>query len=747
MMRKLWHRDALAIAVLVALWVLFFWRILTPIAADQASFKQGDFSAQFVAFAGYQYERMAQGEIPLWNPYNNGGLPFIGDTQAAVFYPPRLLTIAIAALTNSGMTYHVLELEAIAHVLLYTLLMYAFVRRLTYTRPYSIGGAFISAVVIGYGGFTAGYPPLQLALLEAAVWLPLGALGILEATRTERIQWRWLAVAGFALGVSWLAGHPQTSWFSTYLLVAWLGYRCYTARIGWRAFVSATMAMGAITFGTTAITFLPAVEYLALASRGNLGFDAKANGFPIQDVMQVIAPGVVSLFSPLYIGIPALVLVLVAVRYRQATSAFWGGAGIVGLLHSFGGNTAFYQAVYYLIPGLTFFRGQERAAFVVANSLAILAGLGAVYLAEQSPSTFVRRVVQGLVAVLGLLALVFFVGWIGDVGTGFGVHVGTFVFSWLIACVLLGLLYWQSPRWIWALALLIVFELFSVNMGAESNYDPIPPQEQISLAPPSVVQIALDDAPDQPYRVDGFRGLEGNYGSLYGVMDMRGISPLFLAEAQRIIDANFTNNPLAWELFAVRYVFSERERYGTPTTVIGAGTDRHGAIYVHELDNPRPFAHLVYDAEILDSDAFAFALLRDPAFDPRTTAILVRSADDAPLRLDLPDTPPAESRAHITQFDPEALTIDVSTPDNALLSLAHVDYPGWIATRNGEPTDILRAYGALSAVYVPAGEHQIQLHYRPLSFRIGAMLSAVTWGALLLGALMWIGRRISREEM
>ena len=32
----------------------------------------------------------------------------------------------------------------------------------------------------------------------------------------------------------------------------------------------------------------------------------------------------------------------------------------------------------------------------------------------------------------------------------------------------------------------------------------------------------------QPFRVDGFRGLQDNFGSLYGVMDMRGISPLFL---------------------------------------------------------------------------------------------------------------------------------------------------------------------------------------------------------------------------
>ena len=83
------NRDTHAVIVLVLLWLLFFWRLFTPIAADQASLETGDFSGQFVAFAGYQYERLSRGEIPLWNPYNNGGLPFIADTQAAVFYPPR----------------------------------------------------------------------------------------------------------------------------------------------------------------------------------------------------------------------------------------------------------------------------------------------------------------------------------------------------------------------------------------------------------------------------------------------------------------------------------------------------------------------------------------------------------------------------------------------------------------------------------------------------------------------------------
>ena len=207
---------------MILLWLLFFWRLFTPVQADQASLKLGDFSGQFVTFAGYQYQRFAAGEVPLWNPYNNGGLPFIADTQAAVFYPPRLVTIGLSKLAG-GWSYHALELEMTFHVLAFTLLMYVFVKRLTGSRL----GAFCAAVIAGYGGYLSGYPPLQLALLEAGIWLPLAALGILEATRSERIRWLWLVVTGVALGVSWLAGHPQTSFFLTYLLVAWWGYRLW----------------------------------------------------------------------------------------------------------------------------------------------------------------------------------------------------------------------------------------------------------------------------------------------------------------------------------------------------------------------------------------------------------------------------------------------------------------------------------------------------------------------------------------
>ncbi|MDQ7033386.1 MAG: hypothetical protein Q9P01_00690 [Anaerolineae bacterium] len=413
MMKWLKSQDTQAIGLLFIVWLIFFWRILTPIDADKASFKQGDFSGQFVAFGAYQYERFADGEVPLWNPYNNGGLPFIADTQAAVFYPPRLLTIALSKLSG-GWSYNALQLEAIFHVLAYSLLMYLFIRRLTLTHSGSVYGAFIGAIVAAYSGFLSGYPPLQVAILEAAIWLPLTAVAILEATRHSDFHWKWVALAGFSLGISWMAGHPQTSWFLTYLMLAWLGYRIHAQKQGWVTFITAAVLMGIVTMGTTAVTLLPGIEYLRLTARPDLGFTAKGNGFPFQDVAQFILPRSVSLFSPLYVGIPALILAYVAIRDRLSNSIFWIIVALIGLLHSFGANSAFYHSLYNFVPGLSFFRGQERAAFLVANSLAILAAMGAAQItlgAYVNKRNHILKILLGLLAILSLIALESFIGW------------------------------------------------------------------------------------------------------------------------------------------------------------------------------------------------------------------------------------------------------------------------------------------------------------------------------------------------
>lgn len=85
----------------------------------------------------------------------------------------------------------------------------------------------------------------------------------------------------------------------------------------------------------------------------------------------------------------------------------------------------------------------------------------------------------------------------------------------------------------------------------------------------------------------------------------------------------------------------------------------------------------------------------------------------------------------------------VTTSSNAILSLSHPDYPGWQATLDDQPTEILRAYGTFSAIAVPAGDHIIQLSYNPLSYRIGVIISLITWsGITLLSIVLWIRRML-----
>ncbi len=747
MLQRRWRAgwaDGLACLILLVLWAGFFWRFLTPVAADQVSLAEGDFSAQFVAFGAYQAERLWAGEVPLWNPYNNGGLPFLADTQAAVFYPPRLITVALTGLAGEW-TYHALELEMMAHVLLTSLLMYAFLRRLTRGETGSVPGALAGAVTWAYGGFMTGYPPLQLALLEAVTWGPLLLLAVREATAHKRPDWRWLALGGVALGLSALAGHPQSVWFLGLLYVAYAGYRVWRRGGGWTAFLSTASVVGLLGIALALVQLLPAAEYLQHTTRIDFGFEAKRNGFPIQDIIQIVFPRVISVWSPLYVGIGGLVLAAVAIWRRVEDRAFWGGAALVGLLFSFGGNAALYGLLYNVLPGATLFRGQERGAIVVALALSVLVGLGLTSLigAGQDAGRGLRRNLRRGLAALGSLIwfviLVAFVLWLGPAAEFYGERLPALAFSGLmillIGAALLALLHAPASRPRQALVIaLIVFDLFTV--GADSLLtDPIPPSER--LARPALLDVALEDPALPPARVDGIRGVMGNFGSLWRIPDIRGISPLWLEGPYALIGPDFPS-PLAWELFAVRYVLTDWQELPVPGRVAATGADPYGEINAHLLDDPRPFALLIGDAWPVGSDAEAYALLAEPGIDPRHRVIVEVRDEDIPADLG------GDGTAEVTAFAPERITVTLRGVDApAILSLALPHYPGWQATVDGEAAPLLRAYGALSAVVLPAGAEAVELVYAPWTFTAGALVSLLSWGGVLGGSL-WLALRRRR---
>lgn len=715
--------DVCAVLALLLLWTFFFWHTLTPSAKDQYSLHEGDFSAQFVAFGSYQYARITAGEFPLWNPYNNGGFPFVADPQAAAAYPPRFLTIALAHLAG-GWSYHTLELEGVFHSLFYSLMWYAFLRRLTFQQAGSRVAAFAGAIVAAYGGFMSGYPLLQLAILEAATWLPLVLLGILEATRSPTPRWTALILAGFALGISWLAGHPQTAWFCTVLSVAWLTYRLTHQRTRWQSILLANAVLGVTTLGVCAITFLPSAEYLLYTTRADLDFAAKANGFPLRDVIQFVLPNTVSAFSPLYVGIMGLFLSAIALLTRRA-SLFWGIVALVALLLSFGGNAPFYGWLYPLPIGLSLFRGQERFAFVVSAGFAVMTAYGVVTVAEGTGYRLLFRV--SILFSVALIASALMLGALAFNDSAQIIYARSALQSAILGIgVLLALMMTRRSIVVGlcSLALLLVVDLTLVSVRLPAVWDHRPPPEQLIQASQAIKMIQNDP---KLMRVDAFRGIGGNYASVFAVNDIRGISPLFLTSANQIIYADYGHNRLAWELFAVKYVFSERESFSTPTQIMTETVDAQGKVFLHVLEDPRPFAHFIQQVDKVDSDAFAWALLNDSRYQPRQSIILNQTPT-----LTLDRTSLDQATVIVEHTQPEALTLSLDTPANAILSLAMVDYPGWTATLDGIPVPILRAYGALQAIEVPAGRHTLQLTFLPVSFMMGVIISLITWLGVMI---------------
>ena len=99
--------------------------------------------------------------------------------------------------------------------------------------------------------------------------------------------------------------------------------------------------------------------------------------------------------------------------------------------------------------------------------------------------------------------------------------------------------------------------------------------------------------------------------------------------------------------------------------------------------------------------------------------------------------------ANVLAYTPGHIAIRTQAQREALLVVAESFYPGWRATLDGQPVEILRANYISQGVVVPEGEHTVELRYEPDSFRYGALLSLAGLAGLA-GLIVW-WRRGARQ--
>jgi uncharacterized membrane protein YfhO len=97
-----------------------------------------------------------------------------------------------------------------------------------------------------------------------------------------------------------------------------------------------------------------------------------------------------------------------------------------------------------------------------------------------------------------------------------------------------------------------------------------------------------------------------------------------------------------------------------------------------------------------------------------------------------------QSNAKILKYNAEHVVIQTNSDTPGYLVLTDSNYPGWIATVDGQPVPIETAYGLFRASALPAGHHTIEYIFDPPSLKQGAAISSIalaTWLTFLILAL------------
>ena len=429
-----------------------------------------------------------------------------------------------------------------------------------------------------------------------------------------------------------------------------------------------------VVSGLCAVT-LSAIQLVPAAelfwnSNRDTGAVGVGSGYHLNNLLGLLMPDAAG-DKGLYVGLLPLALAGAALLSRKRRALAWTWLALAGTGFLIAmGNSTPLYGLLFAHLGFGLFRGQGRVVGLTALSLAVLGGLG---LAE---------VLQRLRERAG-----------------------------------------RHDVWIGVLALVVAAaNLLYVNWGNDwpESFTPF-----ISL-PPGLGATLTRDQQREPMRfaVDQEGLFPPNEAFLLGLQTMNGdidFIPQRTDELMRQVDS--------WrqfQLFNVRWLLTSHKVQSPGFAAVPTGS---GAPILYRMKYPLPRAYVVWSARQASSPAAALADVKDSALDPGTTVVL-----EAPLAQPL--VAPADRSQSITVASPNPQEVDIRAGIHGagFLVLSYAYYPGWLATIDGQPARLARADFAFEGLPLPAGQHLVQLLYRPRSFTLGA---AISIGSVLL-LLGWL---------
>jgi hypothetical protein len=703
------------------------------------SFFYRDFGLFTYPVAYYSHESFWHGQVPLWDPLNNCGIPFLAQWNTTVCYPLSLVYLLLPLRWS-------LDYFCLGHLVLAGVAMYLLALRWTGNRF----AASVAGLAFALNGVTFNCL-MWTSNLAALAWMPLVILCVEQAWREGG---RKIVCAALAGAMQMLAGAPEIILLTWALLgTLWLGQifsRTVPLKISFARFAGGFVLVLALS----AVQLLPFLELLRQSHR-----DVSTSGLwsmPAWGWANFLVPlfrcekTLLGVFfqkgqqwtSSYYPGVAVLALAVIAtIKNPSARTRWLAGAAIAGAVLALGDNGVVYSLLRKVIPAVSLARYPIKFVVLTTFALPLLAALAADFIAripvEKIPSLKKNLFVTGAVLALAIVAVPV-VSYLfphppeqwrdvaGNAGARilFLTAILALVFqlaktrrAWLGVGVLLLLgldilthMPRQNPT--------VINEAYGpLNLGMSSP--PRPGEFRAMVSPLAAAYLASAGTPDAAGHLIGLRrALYDDCNLPEHVAKIDGFFSLHLRESDDVLNRIYTptNFPAGLvDFLGAAQISDDRDMFlwQARTNSLPLATAGQQPVFAGESETLRAISA--------------------PAFDPRRVVYLPPAARDNTAA-----TNPTVATILGTRFSAQRITLDIEAAQPAWVVLAQSFHPCWRATVDGRPTRLWQANHAFQAVEILAGRHEVKLVYRDTAFECGAGLSAA---ALAGCGVYWLRRR------
>ncbi len=715
--------------LLVIIIIGFYWKL--TLTSQFTWLESPDMANQVLPWQNVQAMAFHRGQFPMWDPYEWGGMPLLGQAQPGAAYPLNWILYSLPLSQGHIRRNYLHWYMALIHALA-ALFGYSLCRDLERSRLASLIGGVAFALCGVVGG--TDWPQM----LNGMIWAPLVLLFLFRAVRGRRPMLS-AALSGFFLGMSWLSGHHQVPTYLTYAMVGvWLFFLLRGGRINWNVLKLA--GIFAVFFAlTSALQVLPAHEYGKLAVRWAGAPEPltwkevvpytvhRRYSLNLFAIFGLIIPGIHAEVDP-YIGFIILSLagLGVAVWWSDIRVRILLAVALTGLAVSLGHQDVFHGFLYTVLPLLEKARAPAMAAVVFDFGAAILAAYGFDGLVAHRESAWPRRI--GIWAVsAGALMMAFLLGVMISKQLRMD-HDDRIVLVALVSLALGALILAHQKGTLGTTAMgVLCLLLLLMDLGNVTGYGYPHGLDTTRVADLHRYVENLDllswlQQQPGPFRFEvDSREIAFNYGDWFGI------------EAYNAYVASISVHQFRIDFEGER----TRNLYGTKYW-ISRGPRDLDQIEVHQFQsglkayqNPGalPRVWTVHQAFALSSESQVLPMYTSALFDPRRHAFFLGEAPKlSPC--------PGDDRVALVHSDFDSVAIQAAMQCPGMVILSDNWFPGWSATVDGRPARLWEADTVIRGVEVPAGAHRIEMRYRPLSVRLGAWMLALSLAGL--AALAWL---------